>query len=151
MVNYTPEMRRVKKGSTKTPVLVKEIMQKNFVQLKETMLTAEAAQILLKHGLTGAPVLNEKSELIGFLSEKDCLNRVMTSRYLNTPSFLISEYMTTELITVAPENNLFDIVELFTKHPYQCYPVLENKKAVGLVYRRHCLKAAIETYEKGFA
>ncbi len=151
MVNYTPETKGDKKGNTTTTVLVKEIMQKNFVELKESMNTAEAVQILLKNKVTGAPVVNDKGELVGFLSEKDCLKRVIASRYLNSPSVMITEYMTTELVTVSPEQFLLHIVELYTKHPYQCYPVVENKRLVGLIQRHHCLRAAIETYRKGFA
>lgn len=150
MVNYTPEIRRNKKGSTSTTLLVNEVMQTTFVQLDESLVTAEAVQILLKNKLTGAPVVNDKGELVGFLSEKDCLHRVIKSRYMNSPSIHISDYMTTELVTVSPENDLIYIVELFTKHPYHCYPVVENKKVVGLVYRHHCLKA-VETYGIGFA
>lgn len=151
MVNYTPETRGTKKDSTTTDVLAKDIMQKSFIHLKESLGTAEAAQILLDYKLPGAPVVNDKDEIVGFLSEKDCLNRMIKSRYLNTPSIHISDYMSTELVTVSPEDNLFFVVELFTKHPYHCYPVVEHKKVVGLIYRHHCLKATMQTFRRGFA
>ncbi len=151
MVNYTPETRGMKKESTTTDVLAKDIMQKSFVQLKESQVTAEAAQTLLDYKLPGAPVVNEAGELTGFISEKDCLHRVIKSRYLNTPSIPISEYMSTELVTVSPEDNLFYVVELFTRHPYHCYPVVENNTCVGLIYRHNCLKATMENYRRGYA
>jgi len=151
MVNYTPETRGSKKEPTTTDVQAKDIMLKRFVHLKESLTTAEAAQTLLDYKLPGAPVVNEREEIVGFLSEKDCLNRVIKSRYLNTPSIPISEYMSTELVTVSPDSSLFYVVELFTKHPYHCYPVVEHNKVVGLIYRHHCLKATMETYRRGFA
>jgi len=151
MVNYTPETRGTKKDPATTNVLAKDIMLKSFIHLKESLVTAEAAQILLDYNLPGAPVVNENSELVGFISEKDCLLRIIKSRYLNTPSIPISEYMSTELVTISPEDNLFFVVELFTKHPYHCYPVVENNKCVGLIYRHHCLAATIANYRRGFA
>ena len=151
MVNYTPETRGMKKDPSTTDVLAKDIMQKSFIHLQESLVTAEAAKLLLDYKLPGAPVVNESGQLVGFLSEKDCLHRVIKSRYLNTPSIPISEYMSTELVTVSPEDNLFYVVELFTRHPYHCYPVVENNRCVGLIYRHNCLKATMDTYRRGFA
>ena len=45
----------------------------------------------------------------------------------------VSDFMTTELVTVTPETPIFDAVDLMKKHDIHRLPVLENQKLVGLI------------------
>lgn len=45
----------------------------------------------------------------------------------------VSDFMSTELITVSPETPIFDAIDLMKKHDIHRLPVLEQGKLVGLI------------------
>jgi FOG: CBS domain len=45
----------------------------------------------------------------------------------------VSDFMTTELVTVTPDTPIFDAIDLMKKHDIHRLPVLENQKLVGLI------------------
>lgn len=45
----------------------------------------------------------------------------------------ISQIMSTTLITITPEQSLYDLEELFKKHSIRHIPVVEGKKLVGVL------------------
>lgn len=45
----------------------------------------------------------------------------------------VSDFMTTELVTVTPETPIFDAVDLMKKHDIHRLPVLANNQLVGLI------------------
>lgn len=45
----------------------------------------------------------------------------------------VSDFMSTELITVSPETPIFDAIDLMKKHDIHRLPVLEQEKLVGLI------------------
>ena len=90
MVNYTPKVLGIRKEPEAQDVLVRDIMQRAFVSFSEDMDVIEASKMLVKHRITGAPVLNERRELLGFLSEKDCLHFTMDCKYHNNAPGTVS-------------------------------------------------------------
>ena len=45
----------------------------------------------------------------------------------------VSDFMTTELVTVTPDTPIFDAIDLMKKYDIHRLPVLENQKLVGLI------------------
>lgn len=45
----------------------------------------------------------------------------------------VSDFMTTDLVTVTPDTPIFDAVDLMKKHDIHRLPVLENNQLVGLI------------------
>ena len=54
----------------------RDIMTRRLVTLRPAMRTVEAAGILLEHNISGAPVVDEQGNLLGLLSEYDCLQAI---------------------------------------------------------------------------
>ena len=63
---------------------LRDIMYKVFTSFEEETDILEAARILLEKRISGAPVINSKSEAIGFLSEKNCLKFTMDLKYYSS-------------------------------------------------------------------
>jgi CBS domain-containing protein len=104
----------------------------------------EVIEVLLTRRISGAPVLDDDSKLVGLISEKDCLKLMIDSVYHNQPvsKGKVSEYMTTKLKTVSLEADVVDVANEFLKTNYKRFPVVdETGKLVGQVSRRDILRA----------
>ena len=138
MVNYTPKT--VKQPKAKD-ILVRDIMLRVFTSFTEDMNIDEASYALVKNNISGAPVINENNEAVGFLSEKDCLKSEIDMKYYNDQTRKVRDYMSIRIIPVHPDSDIYKVIDLFTKHHFYCYPVVEDKKVVGVIYRRSVLQA----------
>ena len=141
MVNYTPKLAREMKKRQSKSILVKDVMLQSFVSFTEEMDINDASFALLRKKISGAPVINHANEAVGFLSEKDCLKYEMDMKYYNNQSKTVRDYMSRKIMPIHPNAGIHDVVDLFTKHHFYCYPVVEEtKQVVGVIYRRSVLE-----------
>lgn len=107
---------------------------------------AEAMQTLVSKDIAGAPVVNENDELIGMISEGDCMKKIANSRYYNIPlnDQSVKEYMETIVETIDGNKNIFDVAHMFCTSRRNRFPVVEDGKVVGQISRKDILKAALE-------
>ena len=68
-------------------ILVRDIMTSNIVTFTEEQSIHDVMEALIKHRISGGPVVNEKGQLIGIISEGDCMKEISDSRYFNMPIF----------------------------------------------------------------
>lgn len=141
MVNYTPKLIKDDKKQKAKEILVRDIMLKVFPSFTEDMDVDEASKTLIKKKISGAPVINENNEAVGFLSEKDCLKLEMDMKYYNDQPRKVLDYMSKNIISLQSNADIHEAIELFTKFNFYCFPVVDNHKVVGLIYRRSVLEA----------
>jgi len=96
--------------------------------------------------ISGAPVLNERKELVGIISEQDCLRVVLDSVYHNQPvsKHLVKDYMHKEIISVSVDADVVDVANMFLKHGFGRFPVVKEGILKGQVSKRDILKAALK-------
>ena len=82
------------------PRAVKDIMTKRLVTFRSETNVLEAINILLKNKISGAPVLDENGNIIGVLSEIDCMETLIQDSYYNESRGSVSEYMSEKVTTV---------------------------------------------------
>jgi CBS domain-containing protein len=104
-----------------------------------------AVHFMLEHRVTGAPVVNEQNEVVGILTEKDCLRLLSTGRDADFPSGTVAEYMTEKVITVPPNMNVYFVAGMFLNDVVRRFPVVEDGKLVGAITRFDILRA-IDTH-----
>ena len=124
----------------------REIMTRKLVTLRPETRVVDAAALLLKHGISGAPVVDEDGRLLGLLSEYDCLRAVASADYemdAHDTIAVVAELMTRDCVTIGPEMDLFAIAHEFVERRMRRFPVLENGNLIGQVSRRDALKAAV--------
>lgn len=101
-------------------------------------------ETLLDFNIHHVPVVNDEGNLLGIISKHDLdilkLNAgkfgqeslfVKQKRILDT--LLAKEVMSTKLVTVAPEDPLLDVVNIFNKNRIHAVPVVDNNKLVGII------------------
>ena len=127
---------------------VKEYMQIKLVTLQPGMPIAKAIQLLLKHRISGAPVVDEDRKLIGVLSEKDCLRIFANGAYNVLPEAVVEQYMSRTVHTIDEDADLFKAAEVFLKNPFRRLPIVDAEgRLVGQISRRDVLNGSREVWE----
>lgn len=120
----------------------KDIMMRKLVKLRPDMTIVDAARLLIRKGISGAPVVDHEGKLLGFLSELDVLRIVASDDFSDEDfeeSSPVSDFMTSYVHTIPPHMGIFSIAHLFVQHRIRRIPVVENGVLVGQVRRRDVL------------
>ncbi len=121
---------------------VRDYMDKKFTTLHPDTDIHDAIQILLDQRITGAPVVDKKENLVGILSEKDCLRTIAHGAYSEVPvGGKVEDYMTKKVDTIHPDLDIFTVADRFLNCSYRRLLVVEDKKLVGQITRRDLLRA----------
>jgi CBS domain-containing protein len=125
---------------------VTRFMATNVVTFREDTPLRKAIDTLLKKKFSGAPVVTEDNELIGMLSEVDCLKILVDNAYNIEPgrAGTVGELMSRNLHTIEPHNTIFDAAYIFVHHGFKRLPVVRNGILVGQISRVDILKAIQE-------
>ena len=128
------------------PVLVENYMTSNLVTFSANQSILEVMELFIKHRISGGPVVDEKGNLIGIISEADCMKHISESRYFNMPILdkSVENHMTIDVETIPHNMNIFDAASHFHKSHRRRLPVMENGKLVGQISRKDVVVAALK-------
>lgn len=131
-----------------------DVMEKRVVRLKPNYSLTMAAKILIKHDISGAPVVDEQDKILGILAETDIFRALnptykdylgsggdinyedMENRTIKLKKKLVKDYMNKDVLIVKPETPVLRAGSLMLAKGYNRIPVGKNKKLVGMVSRR---------------
>lgn len=128
-------------------ILVKDFMDRDPHAIANTATVRDAVFILMTAQISGAPVIDVEKNLVGFVSEQDCIEKMLNDTFYCEESPSVTEVMNTDIKSVSPETSIVELAERMAKAPPKNYPVCENGKLVGLISRRLILKALLENNE----
>lgn len=118
------------------------------------MTLGEVVSFLLHHDISSAPVvetIGERTVLVGFISERDCLEYLSNEAFYGSPSMpqTVRTMMRRHPVCVTPETELFALVSVFVHHGFRHLPVVdEDHHLLGIVSRRDILKALEQYYHR---
>ena len=121
--------------------LVRDYMAGSIVSFKPETDVLDAIHELVRHRIAGAPVVNDQGELVGMLSELDCLRVSLNAGYYGDWGGPVADYMTPEVETVDADMNIVDLAQKFIDCGFRRFPVLRNNRLVGQISRRDVLRA----------
>jgi CBS-domain-containing membrane protein len=146
---------------------VSDVMTHDVVTLTGSMTVAEAWEIMLKHLLKALPVLNERDEVVGILTDEDLLSRAGLQQHLSVAERLddrtlqyeleslrantlkVSDVMTSPVITVSGDESLGVAAARMAEHRIKRLPVLdESGKLIGVLSRVDILRQVISEEAK---
>ncbi|MFT5861455.1 MAG: CBS domain-containing protein [Flavobacteriales bacterium] len=136
---------KAKKG-TPSDIKVSDYMTTRLITFRPDQSVLEVMNSLIKNKISGGPVVNEKNELLGIISEGDCMKQISESRYYNMPmdNMLVEKHMAHEVETIDGNMNVFDAATKFVKSKRRRFPIVENGKLVGQISQKDVLKAALQ-------
>jgi len=118
-----------------------DYMTASLVTFSPDMEILRAIALLVEKRISGAPVVDEHGNLVGVLSEQDCMRVALNAGYHEEYGGRVSEFMSTEVETVDAETSILELAEKFVNARYRRYPVLEDNRLVGQISRRDVLRA----------
>ncbi|MDE0598841.1 MAG: CBS domain-containing protein, partial [Dokdonia donghaensis] len=88
--------------STATDIKVSDYMSRKLITFSPDQSVLEVMNSLIKHKISGGPVVNEQNELLGIISEGDCMKQISESRYYNMPmdNMKVSNHMVSSVDTI---------------------------------------------------
>lgn len=137
-------------------IKVADYMNKRPVTFKEDMTIAEAVERFLHSHQIGGPVIDERHHVVGFLSEQDCLAKMLEATYLGESHLTVKELMHNEPLTVKEDHSVLELAQNMNNHKPKIYPVVDHSgRLCGVINRSDVLKAIDihlhSMYEKGHA
>ena len=125
---------------------VSDYMAKKLITFKPDQTMYDVMETLLKNRISGAPVVNAQNEIVGVISEGNCLKQISESRYHNLPltEAKVDQYMTTKVMTLDSNASIFDAASQFLNSRIRRFPVLDDGKLVGQISQKDIMKAVLE-------
>ncbi len=138
--------RRQTQSTEDIPLKVSDYMTTKLITFKPEQSIDEVIQSLIKYKISGGPVVNEKNELIGIISEGDCIKHISESRYYNMPmeNDTIEKRMVRNVETIDGNMNIFDAANKFLSDKRRRFPIVKNGKLVGQISQKDILKATVK-------
>ncbi len=121
---------------------VTKYMTKKPITFRPDQSIHDVIRVLVRKKISGAPVVNPQGELVGMISEKDCLKVMVDSVYHNLPAGKVSEYMSHTVTSISHEKSIVEVASAFLKVSFKRFPVVDRDgKLVGQISRSDVLRA----------
>ncbi len=145
-----------------------EVMTTSVVTVRSAATVAEAADLMLEHGVSGLPVIDANGHIVGIVTEGDFLRRAETgterrrsrwlefllgpgrlaNEYVHSHARKVEEVMTRDVVTVSESTPLEDVVTVMERRRIKRVPVLTGGKIVGIISRANLVQALARLAEE---
>ena len=134
------------KKQDETPIKVSDYMSKDLITFSPDQPVMEVIEMLVKHKISGGPVVDSNNRLLGIISEGDCIKQLNESRYYNMPidDARVENFMVKNVETIDGNLNIFDAANKFLQTKRRRFPILEDGKLVGQISQKDVMKAALK-------
>ena len=105
----------------------------------------EAMQVIIANRISGVCVVDADANLVGILSDMDCLRAVLSAVYNDRRIGLVCDHMASDNLVVAhPDEDIVDVAQDMLRKNKRRRPVVENGKLVGQITCRQVLNAVMK-------
>ncbi len=126
-------------------ITARDFMVTRLTTLTPDMDVHDAIKLLLRHRISGAPVVGPRDQYLGVFSERCSMQVILDAAYEQLPSSQVGMFMDTKAMTIAPDTQLLSIAQAFLLTNYRRLPVIdEDGVLLGQVSRRDVLNATVD-------
>ncbi|HUN44197.1 MAG TPA: CBS domain-containing protein [Acetobacteraceae bacterium] len=142
---------------------VADVMTRHVISVSPDATVEAAARLMLERGISGLMVVDAKGELAGVVTEGDLLRRDEIGTVRHRPWWLrmmlspgrqaadftrahgrrVRDVMTQDVVTVAADAPLEEVVEAMERHRIKRIPVAEGNRVIGVVSRSDLMRALV--------
>jgi CBS domain-containing protein len=142
-------------------MLAGDVMTRKVISVASDASAMQAGTLMLKHQISGLPVVDSSGVLLGIISEGDFLRRAelgtqrrrprwlafligpgrLASEYVHACGRKVKEIMTPNPYTVTEATPVTEVVQLMERHRIKRVPVVCGRRLVGIVSRADLLGA----------
>lgn len=110
---------------------IKEVMTRDVRACEPNATVVEAAKVMAREDVGPVPIV-EDGRLVGIVTDRDIVVRVVAEgRDPNATT--VKEIASTDLVTVSPDEDLDEALNLLAEHQVRRLPVVESDRLVGIV------------------
>jgi len=140
-----------------------DVMTRNVLTVGPESSVAQAIRLMLDNNISGLPVLAADRKVVGILTEGDLLRRGETGTERHRPRWLeilmgpgraageyvrthgrkVADIMSTDVVSVAGDTPLDEVVGLMERRRIKRVPVVEGEALVGIVSRADLLRSLL--------
>lgn len=144
--------RRKRQEDEVVPLKVSDYMTRKLITFTPDQSVEEVIEKLIRNKISGGPVVNDKNELIGIISEGDCIKHISESRYYNMPldNSKVEQLMVRDVETIDGNMNIFDAANKFLLSKRRRFPILENGKLAGQISQKDILIATVKLKSQNY-
>lgn len=171
-VKNTPDKQHEAKPDSEERTMIEKIMKPDVYSLSPDATVVDAMKLFVKHGISGAPVVDASGKAVGFVSDGDIM-RLLSSQsnsYMDPVVMImqmgVDQETYDEKLANLMKMNIRDIgtkgvigVDLYTTLPQVCrilsknhlkkIPVLHDGKIIGVINRSDITLYSMKTYLEG--
>jgi CBS domain-containing protein len=129
-------------------VLVKDFMSKNLITVTRNDAIHKCAKLMRQNKVSSVLVLDDDGTLAGIVTKTDLASVFLTH---SVGPLLVSNVMTSKVITVMPADSLLLVESLLVKYRISRIVVERNKKPVGIITNRDFLPTKMPRWIRQFA
>lgn len=142
---------------------IKQVMVKKVISIKSDSTVEQAAKILIKNNISGAPIVSKSGKLVGIVSEKDLFKAI----YPNLQDIIkhlglwldkktvkhrvdakrkqpITRIMAKQVITAKPDDPILKAGSVMLVKRIHRMPVVDKGQIVGIVSRRDIFRKLLK-------
>ena len=121
-------------------MIASDIMTRKVATIRPEASAQEAAQLLDEKRISGAPVVDAESKIIGIITEADIISKV------NRDGLCVADIMSHDVTAISEETPVSEIAALLTERKIKRVPVVCDGKLVGIVSRADIVHAVAQGY-----
>jgi CBS domain-containing protein len=126
-------------------VNLRDYMLPNPVRVSPNDNIMDAMKVIIENRISGVCVVDAEGNLVGILSEMDCLRAVLGAIYNNNNIGVVRDHMASDNLVVAnPNEDIVSVAEDMLLKNKRRRPVVENGKLIGQITCRQLLSAVMK-------
>jgi CBS domain-containing protein len=110
---------------------VRDAMTENPRSIGVSASVVEAARLMREEHIGSLPI-TEDERLVGMITDRDITTRVVAEA-ADPKTTSVGDVYSRDLISVEPDNDLEEALQLMSRHQVRRLPVVENERLVGIV------------------
>jgi signal-transduction protein with cAMP-binding, CBS, and nucleotidyltransferase domain len=111
-------------------VPVRQYTTKKLIGIPQEASVKEACQVMVEFGISSLVVLDEREEVIGFITQRDIIQRVVSEGQSSLKP--VEEFMSRDPITVDIERPVSEVLREMAKHQITHMLLVEDGKVKGI-------------------
>ena len=128
-------------------ILVSEIMTKRLITVFEDSKISECAKLMKENEISSVVVINRKHKLVGVITKTDLVSTFLVK---SSAALSISKVMSKKVITVSPNDSIFEVQSILFNNKISRVIVAAQKKPVGIITYRDFIPAKTFDLHKEF-
>ncbi len=146
--------------------LASDIMETNIICITPDTEITRAVEVLLNNHINGAPVVDDREELVGILCQSDLIfqqkdipippiftildglfplssSKKLDEEFKKMSATRVEQAMVSKVTSVTPDTPVSEIASLMVEKHFHTIPVVDGKKLVGIIGKEDILKILI--------